>query len=68
MCQIMEDMRNEALEEGIQKGIQRGIQKGIKEAAVNTAKRMLKDGKYGLEEIANIANLSLDEIIKLKEE
>lgn len=68
MCQIMEDMRNEALEEGRKEGRKEGIKEGIKEAAVNTAKRMLKDGKYALKEIANIANLSLDEVIKLKEE
>lgn len=60
MCQIMEDMRNEALEEG--------RKEGIKEGAVNIAKRMLKAGKYTLEEIADISNLSLDEVIKLKAE
>ena len=34
MCQIMEDMRNEALEEG--------TKEGMKEATVNAAKRMIK--------------------------
>ena len=37
MCQIMEDMRNEALEEG------------TKEGAINIAKRMIKRRKATLE-------------------
>ena len=53
----MEDMRNEAFEEG--------IQKGIKEATINIAKRMLKDGKYTLKEIAEDTGLTLSKIEKL---
>ena len=41
MCQIMEDMRNEALEEG--------TKEGMKEATVNAAKRMIKRRKATLE-------------------
>ncbi len=50
-------MRNEAFEEG--------IQKGIKEATINIAKRMLKDGKYTLKEIAEDTGLTLSKIEKL---
>ena len=57
MSKIMEDMRNEAFEEG--------IQKGIKEATINIAKRMLKDGKYTLKEIAEDTGLTLSKIEKL---
>ena len=53
MCQIMEDMRNEALEEG------------RKEGAINSAKRMLKAGKYTLEEIAEDTGLALSMIQEL---
>ena len=53
MSKIMEDMRNEALEEG------------RKEGAINSAKRMLKAGKYTLEEIAEDTGLALSMIQEL---
>lgn len=53
MCKAMEDMRNESLQEG--------MKEGMKVAAL----RMLKAGKYALEEIAAISGLSLDEVKKL---
>lgn len=56
MCRIMEDMRNESLKEGMQ------------EEKKMTVLRMLKAGKYVLEEIASISGLSLDEVKKLKKE
>lgn len=52
MCRIMEDMRNEI----------------IFEEKKMTVLRMLKAGKYVLEEIADVSGLSLDEIIKLKKD
>ncbi len=56
MCRIMEDMRNESLE------------KGMQEEKRMTVLRMLKAGKYLLEEIANITGLPLDEIEKMQSE
>ena len=53
MCRVIEDMRKEEREEGIKEGIRM------------TALRMLKAGKYSLEEIAEISGLSLDEVKKL---
>lgn len=53
MCKVMEDMRNESLQEG--------MREGMKAAAL----RMLKAGKYALDEIAAISGLSLDEVKKL---
>ena len=50
MCKAMEDMRNETAHE----------------KAVEIAKRMLKSGKLSCEEIAEFAELSVDEIISLK--
>lgn len=57
MCKAMEDMRNESLQEG--------VKEGKKEEKRLTALRMLKIGKYTLEEIAEIAGLPLDEVKKL---
>lgn len=49
MCKVMEDMRNQTLKEGM----------------MEVALRMLKAGKYALDEIASISGLSLDEVKKL---
>ena len=56
MCQIMEDMRNESLNEGIQ------------EEKKMTVLRMLKAGRYMLEEIADISELSIEEVKKIDAE
>ena len=50
MCKVMEDMRTESR----------------KESLVEVALRMLKAGKYALEEIAGISGLSLDEVKNLQ--
>lgn len=56
MCKAMEDMRNESLKEGMKKNKQ------------ETALRMLAAGKYGLEEIALVVGLPLDEVRELDAE
>lgn len=60
MCKAIEEMRNEALKEGIEQGIEQGVK--------TIALRMLKAGKYALEEVAAISGLSLDEVKELSEE
>ena len=50
MCKIIEDMRKEEREEGMR----------------TSALRMLKAGKYALEEIVNISGLPLDEVKRLQ--
>lgn len=62
MCKVMEDMRNEATERGIAQGIARGAL----ERSKLIAHRMLKAGKYALDEIAEISGLSLGEVEKLQ--
>lgn len=52
MCKVMEDMRKQTLKEGM----------------MEVALRMLKAGKYALDEIAAISGLSLDEVKALKTE
>ena len=56
MCKAMEKMRSESLEEG------------RKQNMMESALRMLKAGKYTLEEIVSISDLSLEEVQKLKAE
>ena len=76
MCKILEDLRNESEKRGEERGIKKGIKKGIKEGVVigvkgeknKTALRMLKAGKYTLEEIAEMAVLPLDEVKRLQAE
>ncbi|SMB96729.1 conserved hypothetical protein (putative transposase or invertase) [Desulfonispora thiosulfatigenes DSM 11270] len=54
-------------ERGIKKGIQKGIQKGIKEGKIKTAKNSLKLG-IPLEQVAQISELTLEEVKKIKRE
>ena len=57
MCKVLEDMRAESLKEGIEIGIEKGSKA--------TALRMLKAKKYTLDEVAAMADLSLDEVKEL---
>lgn len=74
MCKVMEDMRNESLEEGKEIGRREGkiegkIEgriEGRMESAFDIARKMLRAGKYALDEIAECVDLSLDEIKRLK--
>ena len=54
MCKVMEDMRNQA---AIQAAFER---------AKSVAHRILATGKFSLEEIADMTELSLDEVKKLQ--
>ena len=54
--------------EGEAIGIAKGEAMGIANANIATAKRMLSKGCYSLEVIAELTNLSLADIEKLKEE
>lgn len=56
MCEVMEKMRNESLQEGMKEGMKAA------------ARRMLKAGKYALDEIAEISGFSLAEVEKLNED
>ncbi len=47
-------------------GEQRGIEQGARYARLEDARRMLKTGKLSPEEIADITQLSLDEIQSLQ--
>jgi len=53
-------------ESGYEQGVERGIEQGSKETAINIAKSLLKSD-MSMEEIAQHTNLTLDEIITIKE-
>lgn len=62
------DERREGKAEGIAEGIAEGKKIGLAEEKLATAKRMLTKGCYSLEVIAELTNLSLADVEKLKEE
>ena len=64
MCQAIKEMREEAMLIGRSEGREEGRKEGLEE----TARRMLKLGKYTLEEIAICSNLSLERINELQNE
>lgn len=55
MCKVMEDMRNEAAREA------------DKARMVKIAQRMLNSGKYTYEDIADVLEISVDEVKALDE-
>ena len=59
MCKAMEDMRNEAAREA--------ALKADKARMIKTARRMLKSGKYTYEDIADVLEISVDEVKALDE-
>ena len=62
------DERREGKAEGIAEGEAIGLAKGESKEKLATAKRMLAKGCYSLEVIAELTNLSLADVEKLKEE
>ena len=59
MCKAMEDMRNEAAREA--------ALKADKARMIKTAQRMLKAGKYTYEDVADVLEISVDEVKALDE-
>ena len=74
MCKAIQDLQDEAMQAGIKKGIQTGIQTGIKtgkEAGKQEEKeglilRMLKKKKYTYEEIAELAEVSVEKVKEIE--
>ena len=65
---LMEARLLDERREGIAEGIAKGEAMGITNANTATAKRMLAKGCYSLQVIAELTNLSLADVEKLKEE
>lgn len=57
---------NQGIQQGIKQGVQQGIDQGISEAKRETALKMLKRGKYTVEEIAEDTGLSVAEVEQLE--
>ena len=66
MCKAMEDMREEYLRKGIEQGVRQGERTGEKKRAEEVALRMLRAGKYAVEEIVDMSGLSMAEVQGLK--
>jgi len=60
------DERREGKAEGLAEGKEIGLAEGEANANIATAKRMLAKGCYSLEVIAELTNLSLADVEKLK--
>ena len=58
----------EGIAEGKEIGLAEGKEIGLAEEKLATAKRMLAKGCYSLEDIAELTNLSLADVEKLKKE
>ena len=65
---LMEARLLDERREGIAEGEAIGIAKGETNANIATAKRMLAKGCYSLQDIAELTNLSLADVEKLKKE
>lgn len=65
MCRLLEEMRNEAAEKAKAEGRAEGKAEGNHEKAVSTALKMLAKGRDSIEEIAEMTELSLEEVRKL---
>lgn len=68
MCRAVEELWKEGREKGRNEGLEEGREKGLAEGQKLVAQKMLAAGKVTLEEIAEYASLSLDEVRRLAEE
>ena len=64
---IREDARKEGLSQGLSQGLKEGLLQGTLQASTETTQRMLRAGKYALEDIAEISGLEIGKVLKLKE-
>ena len=62
------DERREGIAEGKEIGLVEGEAIGLAKEKLATAKRMLSKGCYSLDDIADLTNLSLADVEKLKKE
>lgn len=55
----------QGIEQGLKQGVEQGINLGQKQASTDTALRLLKTGKFDAKEIAELCNLSIEEVNQL---
>lgn len=58
------ELYDEALEQGMEQGIEQGLEQGVEQTAI----RMLKAGKLSVEEISLYSGLTVEQVLKLKNE
>ena len=74
MCQAVQEMcddaraegRTQGLSEGRTQGLAEGESLGLQKQALFTAQKMLKDGRFSMEDISNFSGLPLEEVQKLQ--
>ena len=64
----MEEGIDIGIKEGIKEGLKEGIEEGIEEARRETARNLLLLNLLTEEQIAQVTNLSLEEVIRFKQE
>ena len=67
MCKMMEDMRNEAAKEATRKANEEAERKAAKER-IELAKNLIESHKLSLDEIAQYAKLTLEQVVALAKE
>lgn len=71
MCNFSEVIEERGIEKGIEQGIERGIEQGIEQgerrANVKTAARLIAKGNMSIEEIAEVTELTEEQVRELAE-
>ena len=67
MCKIVEEYGDERAAEALKIGIEKGIEQGMQKQAVATAKKLLKDKKYTVEEISALLNIPVESFVQTVE-
>ena len=71
MCKMMEDMRNEAAEKAAKEATRKANEEAERKAAkerIELAKNLIESHKLSLEEIAQYAKLTLEQVMELAKE
>lgn len=66
MCNLGEGIYERGIEQGIIQGIEQGIEQEREKRIKNTVIRML-EGNYALEEISKINDISVEEVIAIRD-
>ena len=70
-CNLSEAIAEKSKAEGIAEGLAEGLAKGVAQGRENTkaytALKMLKTGKYAIDEIADLLELPVSKVIAMQE-
>ena len=66
MCKAIQDLQDEAMQAGIKTGIKTGKEAGKQEEKERVILRMLKKNKYTYEEIAELAEISVEKVKEIE--